>query len=127
MTYLEVRSERQQGKTTALLDIAIANARRGLDVEFWSHSPKMSANAFQIATRLVPAVDAEASVKLSAANGRQSITYPESGGRVRFMATIQHGQSRDAGGDMEIVDGPGDLGTVTRQDTPRPVADRRVG
>ncbi|QXN73820.1 hypothetical protein SEA_SOSEPH_77 [Mycobacterium phage SoSeph] len=116
MTYIEVRTDhRQQGTTTLLLDVAIANARRGLNVVFWSASARLSNEAFRIATRLVPAVDAEAGVTFFATNGAQEIRYPESGGRVRFAWSGAHRITTPPRG-IEIIDGIEFTSSVSRRD-----------
>ncbi|AIM50416.1 hypothetical protein PBI_OMNICRON_83 [Mycobacterium phage Omnicron] len=115
MTYIEVRTDhRQQGTTTLLLDVAIANARRGLNVVFWSASARLSENAFHLAARLVPAVDMEAGVKVCAANGRQEIRYPESGGRVRFAWSGAQRITVPPRG-IEIIDGIDFTSSVSRR------------
>ncbi|AEL19726.1 hypothetical protein PBI_KRATIO_79 [Mycobacterium phage Kratio] len=115
MTYIEVRTDhRQQGTTTLLLDVALANARRGLDVVFWSASARLSDDAFRTATRLVPAVDAAAGVTFCAANGRQEIRY-NSGGRVRFAWSGAQRITTPPRG-LEIVDGIEFTSSVSRRD-----------
>ncbi|AVO25599.1 hypothetical protein SEA_STINSON_87 [Mycobacterium phage Stinson] len=101
---------RQGGKTTALLDIALANARRGLDVAFWSARAVESESAFRHAQRLAH-VDLD--MKISAVNGRQSITYERSGGRVSFI--WGHMGRYNRGHDMEIQDSSGLTGLVERR------------
>ncbi|QFG09471.1 hypothetical protein I5H08_gp016 [Mycobacterium phage Yuna] len=75
---------RQQGKTTALLDIALANARRGKYVEFWSRGPREAAEAYRLARDLVPSSDAHYGVRFHGANGDQSIRYGSTRGAVMF-------------------------------------------
>ncbi|ASR85391.1 hypothetical protein SEA_TIERRA_93 [Mycobacterium phage Tierra] len=101
---------RQHGKTTALLDIALANARRGLDVAYWSPQARQSEYAFRLAAKLVPKGDV--AVVVYAANGRQQIRYPI--GRVRFVWG-HGGRCPDPLTDMTIRDDDGE-GTVTRDD-----------
>ncbi|ASR87259.1 hypothetical protein SEA_LASTHOPE_92 [Mycobacterium phage LastHope] len=101
---------RQCGKTTALLDIALANARRGLDVAFWSARAVESESAFRLAQRLAH-VDLD--MKISAVNGRQSITYERSGGCVLFI--WGHMGRHVRGHDMEIRDDNGLSGLIERR------------
>ncbi|ASR85288.1 hypothetical protein I5H06_gp16 [Mycobacterium phage SirPhilip] len=115
MAHISVDAGRQQGKTTALLDVAIANARRGLVVDFWSQGHRMSENAFQLARDLVPPTDE--GVTFSAVNGAQAIRYP-SGGGVQFKAGgsgKRYGYT-PPGADMEVIDGSGRSGSISRPD-----------
>ncbi|QIG61600.1 hypothetical protein SEA_XIMENITA_92 [Mycobacterium phage Ximenita] len=115
-TLTVLAADRQHGKTTALLDVALANARRGLDVAFWSPRAVQSEYAFRLATRLVTSESIDAQAVFSAANGREAIRYP-SGGRVRF-AWGHAGRCPDPLTDMTIRDDDGE-GTVTRDDRKR--------
>ncbi|ASR78017.1 hypothetical protein I5G95_gp16 [Mycobacterium phage Bella96] len=77
---IELKADRQHGLTTALLDVALANARRGDYVVFWSPSARESDNAFYQSRGLL---DMEVS-RVCAANGNEHVTY-RSGGRVQFV------------------------------------------
>ncbi|QBP31669.1 DNA binding protein [Mycobacterium Phage Niklas] len=105
---LTVRGDRQHGKTTALLDVALANARRGLDVAFWSPTATQSHEAFRRAVALLPPYT-EAPV-VSGTNGRQSIRYAR--GAVRFVWG-HHGRLADPYHHMTIHDADGEA-VVTR-------------
>ncbi|AHB79622.1 hypothetical protein PBI_VALIDUS_92 [Mycobacterium phage Validus] len=79
---LTVHGERQHGKTTALLDVALANARRGLDVAFWSPTAQQSTEAFRRAHTIA---DRDAvPFSYTPSNGREAIRY-SGAGRVRFI------------------------------------------
>ncbi|AOZ61417.1 hypothetical protein SEA_DRHAYES_86 [Mycobacterium phage DrHayes] len=101
---------RQGGQTTALLDIALANARRGLDVAFWSARAVESESAFRLGLRLA---HGDLDVKFSGTNGRQSIAYQRSGGCVLFI--WGHSGRYDRGHDMEIRDDNGLSGLIQRR------------
>ncbi|AID59187.1 hypothetical protein PBI_EMERSON_88 [Mycobacterium phage Emerson] len=77
---VELKADRQHGLTTALLDVALANARRGDRVVFWSPGPRESADAFYRSRGLL---DSDVS-RVCAANGNQFVAYG-SGGRVQFI------------------------------------------
>ncbi|AWH13692.1 hypothetical protein SEA_ALISHAPH_79 [Mycobacterium phage AlishaPH] len=77
---IELKADRQHGLTTALLDVALANARRGDLVVFWSPSSRESAEAFRMSRQLL---DRQV-VRVCAANGNQYVDYG-SGGRVQFV------------------------------------------
>lgn len=77
---IELKADRQHGLTTALLDVALANARRGDRVIFWSPSARESAEAFRQARHLL---DPQVS-RVNAANGDQYVAYAR-GGRVQFV------------------------------------------
>lgn len=78
---IELKADRQHGLTTALLDVALANARRGDWVLFWSPSSRESDEAFRRARYLLD--DPQVS-RVSAVNGNQLVAY-RSGGRVQFV------------------------------------------
>ncbi|USH45992.1 hypothetical protein SEA_TIRI_86 [Mycobacterium phage Tiri] len=77
---IELKADRQHGLTTALLDVALANARRGDRVVFWSPTSGECDNAFRQARHLL---DPQVS-RVNAANGNQFVAYG-SGGRVQFV------------------------------------------
>ncbi|QJD50388.1 hypothetical protein I5H01_gp019 [Mycobacterium phage MarkPhew] len=104
-----LRSDRQAGKTTALLDVALANARRGARVLFWSPNPRESQCAVSRARDLIVG-DPEVS-RVSLVNGRNAIEYA-SGGRVMFT---WHRPEQFDRADVEVFDGPRDLGTIVRR------------
>ncbi|ATS92831.1 hypothetical protein SEA_SULLEY_83 [Mycobacterium phage Sulley] len=104
---------RQVGKTTLLLDVALANARRGLVVDFWSWSVRESLCAFDLARSLVPPTDR--GVTFSPVNGSMSVRYPR-GGRVRFMDRMRGGWIGTGVADMEVVDDRDGQGGVTRRE-----------
>ncbi|QFG14137.1 DNA binding protein [Mycobacterium phage Curiosium] len=80
---IELKADRQHGLTTALLDVALANARRGDRVIFWSPSSRESADAFQQSRHLLDPHDPQVS-RVCAANGNQYVAY-DRGGRVQFV------------------------------------------
>lgn len=105
-------SGRQQGKTTALLDVAIANARRGVHVEFWSPTARASHEAFRMAVDLLRQSPAGDSVVV-ASNGNDHVRFV-SGGRVSFVDVQRnrwcgrgHGRA-----ELEIVDEDGNRGAI---------------
>ncbi|QFG11701.1 hypothetical protein SEA_GUANICA15_92 [Mycobacterium phage Guanica15] len=100
---------RQGGKTTALLDVALANARRGLEVAFWSATATQSTEAFRMARAL--AERDRVPFSWSPVNGAEWIRY-EGGGRVRF---VWGHAGRHARPDMEIQDDNGLTGLIKRR------------
>ena len=105
-------ADRLQGKTTALLDVALANARRGLTVEVWSPNSQASRSAFELATRLIPPGDT--AVAIYRANGHHAIRYPV--GRLYFVHPARPAARGVRRADMEVVDGPKHVGRITRND-----------
>ncbi|ASZ75157.1 hypothetical protein PBI_TREYKAY_88 [Mycobacterium phage TreyKay] len=102
---------RQGGKTTALLDVALANARRGLEVVFWSGSARQCTEAFRMGRALAEADRVPFS--WSPANGNEWIRY-DSGGRVRFIWGHQ-GSRVEPSVDMAIQDSNGLTGLIERR------------
>ncbi|UDL14763.1 hypothetical protein SEA_ILLUMINE_90 [Mycobacterium phage Illumine] len=102
---------RQGGKTTALLDVALANARRGLEVVFWSGSARQCTEAFRMGLALAEADQVQFS--WSPANGNEWIRY-SGGGRVRFIWGHQ-GNRVESHVDMAIQDSNGLSGLVERR------------
>ena len=91
-------SDRRQGKTTALLDIAISNARRGEQVMFWTESYSIADHAFCLAEKLLyeqrdpEVVVAQCNHQLrwpKTERGSVTFGYPEARLSVRgFRATV---------------------------------------
>ncbi|APU93189.1 hypothetical protein SEA_CREW_85 [Mycobacterium phage CREW] len=102
---------RQGGKTTALLDVALANARRGLEVVFWSGSARQCTEAFRMGRSL--AERDRVPFSWSPANGNEWIRC-DGGGRVRFIWGHQ-GSRVDAHVDMAIQDSNGLTGLIERR------------
>ncbi|QFP94870.1 hypothetical protein SEA_MARSHAWN_84 [Mycobacterium phage Marshawn] len=103
---IALQADRQHGLTTALLDVALANARRGQSVTFWSPTASQSHHSFRTAVRLVldEAIDMQAAVL--ATNGREAMRFPR-GGVVRFVWGYA---GRHAEADVRIVDAEGPEG-----------------
>lgn len=100
---IALQADRQHGLTTALLDVALANARRGDLVVFWSPSARESAEAFRMSRQLL---DRQV-VRVCAANGNQYVDY-DGGGRVRFVWSHNSHDllfdSRTAGAAVHVFD-----------------------
>lgn len=56
---MEIFADRKRGAgiTTALIDIAIANARTGATVQFWTKTDKLAEKAFEIAKSRIEVSD----------------------------------------------------------------------
>ncbi|UVD40948.1 hypothetical protein [Mycobacterium phage Kashi_VT1] len=102
---IELKADRQHGLTTALLDVALANAHRGDWVVFWSAGSRESADAFYRARSLLTP---ECGVlRVNATNGNQHVGY-RSGGRVQFVWGRRHEEvlcdSRTCGAAVYVFD-----------------------
>ncbi|WNM69028.1 hypothetical protein SEA_TRIBLETROUBLE_87 [Mycobacterium Phage TribleTrouble] len=98
---IRVASDRQHGRTTLLLDVALANARRGAFVVFWSPSMPQARAA---ASRVLDLIESDDQVvKISRANGNEEVRY-SSGGRVKFAAGSPYVDPTRYSADVDVVD-----------------------
>ncbi|WNM75440.1 hypothetical protein SEA_TINIBUG_85 [Mycobacterium Phage TiniBug] len=111
-----VANDRQVGKTTMLLDVALANARRGLTVDFRSPSVREAECAYALARTLVPLSDME-TVKFDGVNGMLAIRYQR--GRVRFIDRQRGPLVGAKATDLTIDDDPNGYGGINWRDVRR--------
>ncbi|QAX95627.1 hypothetical protein I5H03_gp019 [Mycobacterium phage Nibb] len=97
---LTLQGDRQHGKTTALLDMAFANARRGQSVAFWSPSARESEEAARMAFGLT--VGDRSVSRVSGGVGGAAVEFGN-GGRVVFVWGYW-GQRQPAEYDVEVHD-----------------------
>uniref|UniRef100_A0AAU8GNZ8 ASCE ATPase n=1 Tax=Mycobacterium phage Pharb TaxID=3136626 RepID=A0AAU8GNZ8_9VIRU len=98
---IRVASNRQHGRTTLMLDVALANARRGAFVVFWSPNMPQSRAALARALDLIEGDDQV--VKVSRANGNEQIRYA-GGGRVAFAPGSPYMDPTRYNADVDVVD-----------------------
>jgi hypothetical protein len=108
---LQVGTGRGIGKTTALCDLALANARAGERVYFWCATHQRAEHAFRIAAERTEHDGLVWRIQLADLTLR--LTTERGGGLVRFGTTDQEllGMRYDA----RVFDGDA-LGSVTRND-----------
>ncbi|ACF33932.1 hypothetical protein Porky_117 [Mycobacterium phage Porky] len=94
-----IASDRGMGQTTALLDIACANARRGKTVAFWSSHYPSALHNFRL---LQEVLDGDASVKGVTNTPMQALF--KSGGRIIFTCDSYERRGRDGYGVFMHVD-----------------------
>lgn len=105
---IALTADRQHGLTTALLDIACANARRGDTVHFWSTTVHATRNAFEQARALL---HGELGMRARPTNGSEEIRFG-SGGRLLFV-NPHTGPERGLA-DVQVSDGEHG-GRITRR------------
>ncbi|QAU06506.1 hypothetical protein SEA_KISI_88 [Mycobacterium phage KiSi] len=106
---IRLHADRQHGLTTALLDVALANARRGKRVAFCSPTPRECEYSARAALDLIVGDDAVSSV--SHVNGAKAVFYVN-GGAVSFLR--DRPDDRD-GFDVEVYDsGPDGSAEIVR-------------
>lgn len=104
----DLRPSYAERQTAALLDVALANARRGEPVTFWSDTQTASKKAFARACELLSPSDTHG-VTIRRARGGQEIAYAN-GGRVRFLWNCDPIRwSRNV---IQIIDGDRHFGTA---------------
>lgn len=97
---VSTEGQRQQGQTTLLLDVALANAQRGAFVVFWSQGARLNKAAANEAYELV-AGDQRVH-RVHRALGRESVEYA-GGGRVLFVWG-EYDPYRYGRADVHVVD-----------------------
>ena len=80
---------RRSGLTTALLDIAIANARAGEYVQYWAHTWSVAEAAFRTAVDRLGATDCMQSVEIhhNPTLGVSNLVFGLKGGRLEFCSS----------------------------------------
>ncbi|QJD50489.1 hypothetical protein SEA_CHRIS_87 [Mycobacterium phage Chris] len=101
--------DRQHGMTTTLLDVAAANARRGARVVFVSPTHRQSSHAARMVLDLLRG-DSTVS-RFHYTNGMQTVWFRSTGSVLFLGRHLDEFEEYD----VEVYDGPGELGSIVRR------------
>lgn len=103
---------RRSGKTTALLDLGIMNARCGATVHFWSDNRADSDNAARLLEHRIAVADLAHDARFSSPKGIRTVEFSRVGGRLEFHVTDSRFNQRGPDGYPGVYLGRPDVHVV---------------